>query len=73
MVFDFDHFDLDHFDQHQKYLEKHAILLRKHSRTAIKMPYLCIVNLREEMRAHEKKFTGPRGRRIFPSKCDERD
>ena len=42
------------------------IFLRKHSRTAMPLPYLCNVNLRDEnLRSYKKKITGPHGSKNF--------
>ena len=41
-------------------------ILRKHSRTAMPLPYLCNVNLRDEnLRSYKKKITGPHGSKNF--------
>ena len=73
MIFDFDHFDLDHFDQHQNYHEKHVILFRKNSRTATIMPYLCIVDLREEIYAPTRKNLRAHGGGDFSIEMRQRE
>ena len=51
--------------QQKKFFEI-IIFLRKHSRTAMPLPYLCNVNLRDEnLRSYKKKITGLRGSKNF--------